>query len=75
MSKALTPVKQNDERHIRSAADRLITRAQNPHFASYFRNFGIFSPLLLLFINVRFTQRHFGGRREFPLLTAIMAIV
>ena len=75
MSKALTSVKQNDERDVRSAADRLITRARNPHFASYFGNFGIFNPLLMLFGKVRSPQRHFGGRREFPLLTAIMAIV
>ena len=75
MSKALTSVKQNDERDVHSAADRLITRARNPHFASYFGNFGIFNPFLVLFGNVRATKRHFGERREFPLITAIMAIV
>jgi len=75
MSKALTLVKQNDERDIRSAADRLIARAQDPRFASYFGNFGIFNPFLMFFFNVRATKRHFGERREFPLITAIMAIV
>ena len=75
MSKALTPLTRNDERDISSVAERLIPRAQTSRFPSYFRNFSIFNLFLVFFVNARSTQRPDGEKQEFPLITAIMAIV
>jgi hypothetical protein len=75
MSKALTAVKQNHERDIRSVADRLIARAQSRHFPSYFGNFGFLNRILMLCVEAHPAQRRSRKKREFPLITAFMAIV
>ena len=75
MSKALTPVNQNDERDIGSVAERLIACRKDARFPSYFGNFGIFNRLLMLRVAVRLLKGRLGKRNEFPLITAFMAIV
>jgi hypothetical protein len=75
MSKALTPVNQNNDREIESIAERFTARAKNEHFPSYFGNFSIFNPFLMLRAEPRQSKRRLGKEREFPLITAFMAIV
>jgi len=75
MSKALTPVNQNDKGEIDSIAERLIEHASHPHFPSYFGNFGIFNPFLVLHGETPLAKRRLSKEQEFTLITAIMAIV
>ncbi len=75
MSKALTPVNQNDERDIGPVAARLIPCTESVRFPSYFGNFGIFKPLLMLRVVARLLKERLGKKNEFPLITAFMAIV
>ena len=75
MSKALTPVNQNDQPVSASVADRVIANAQSVGFPSYFGNFGSFNRLLILRASARLFGRSRGNKKEFPLITAFMAIV
>jgi hypothetical protein len=75
MSKALTPVNQNNAREIELIAERFIAGERDEHFPSYFGNFGIFNPFLMLRAEPRQLKRRLGNKRQFPLITAFMAIV
>jgi hypothetical protein len=75
MTKALTPVNQNNDREIDPIAERFTARERNTHFPSYFGNFGIFNPFLMLCAEARLLKRPFGKKQQFPLITAFMAIV
>ena len=75
MSKALTPVNQNDERDIGPFAARLILCTESARFPSYFGNFGIFKRLLMLRVGAHLLKERLGKKNEFPLITAFMAIV
>ena len=75
MSKALTARSRKFQGDVDVRAEQLVEPGQDPYFPSYFGNFGIFTPLLMLFVEARPTKRHLGEKREFPLITAIMAIV
>ena len=75
MSKALTPLNQNDKGEIGCIAERFSARAQCADSPSYFGNFGIFNPFLMVCAEARHSKAHLGQKREFPVLTAFMAIV
>jgi hypothetical protein len=75
MTKALTPVNQNNDREIDPIAERFIARESDAHFPSYFGNFGISNPFLMLRAEPRQPKRRLGKEREFPLITAFVAIV
>ena len=75
MSKALTAVNRKFQGDPDVRTSELIVAEHIAQFPSYFGNFGIFSLLLMLFPDARSTKRRLGEKREFPLITAIMAIV
>jgi hypothetical protein len=75
MSKALTPLNQNNDRKLGLVPERSIACAWNARFASYFGNFGIFNPFLMLWVEAHPSMRRSGRKREFPLITAFVAIV
>jgi hypothetical protein len=75
MSKALTARDRKFQGVPNVRAQQLIAAEQNAHFPSYFDNFSNFNSLLMLFPGARSRKRHLGEKREFALITAIMAIV
>jgi hypothetical protein len=75
MSKALTAGNRKFQGVVDDRAEQLIDFDRSERFPSYFGNLGNFFVVLMHCVNARLTTRHCRAKREFPLITAIMAIV
>jgi hypothetical protein len=75
MSKALTPPNRKIKGEIDPDSQTSFDESLNDHFPSYFGNFGIFNPFLMLRMQARLTKRRFRQGHSFPFITVFMAIV
>jgi hypothetical protein len=75
MSKALTSQRRKFKGDVDLTPHRISDWKLNGHFPSYFGNFGIFNGPLSLRTLMWLVKRRLCRKHEFPLITAIMAIV
>jgi hypothetical protein len=75
MSKPLTLLNREDKGDIDPGSQSVIARKVSAAFPSYFTDFYVFSRFLVLRMNVAFRKRFVCSEPNFPLATAIMAIV
>jgi len=75
MSKPLTLLNREDKGDVDPGSRDFFAETPSARFPSYFGDFDIFNLFLLLRAGAQLSQRRTGSKREFPLITAFMAIV
>ena len=75
MNNALTARNRKFKAEIDPDSEQLFDERLSRNFPSYFGNFGNFSRLLMIWMQVRVSKRGLHRKHWFPLITAFMAIV